>query len=238
MTVLLILLFTGCGTGEEEQKQPSQAENMQIAKETVAEETTKTQPVSMDNTLFIGDSRTVGICEYAGLKEADFFATVGMSVYNVFDGTVSVPNVGKITLEKLLSAKSYDKIYIMLGINEIGYKSDKTMDKYAKLIEKVKKTQPGAKIFVQANLHVTKELSQSDKIINNEAIDRLNTSISKFADDKHVFYLNVNTLFDDEEGNLDAEKTSDKVHIYAKYYIDWGKWIIEETTAILSEADN
>ena len=240
LTILLALLCSGCASGQTEQKtQTTQTANdQQATKVDAATVETKTEPVSMENTLFIGDSRTVGICEYAGLKEADFFATVGMSVYNVFDDTVSVPNVGKITLDKLLQAKSYDKVYIMLGINEIGYKSDQTMKKYAKLIEVVKTTQPDAKIFVQGNLHVAKARSDSDKVVNNEAIDRLNTSISKFADNQQVFYLDVNPLFDDAEGNLDAEKTSDKVHIYAKYYVDWGNWIKEETTAILSEAIN
>lgn len=236
MTILLMLLVVGCSTEHEDTQSPSAP--VQTTKDTAAEKTATTQPVSMDNALFIGDSRTVGICEYAGLNEADFFATVGMSVYNVFDDTVSVPNVGKITLKELLSSKSYDKVYIMLGINEIGYKTDQTMENYAKLVETVKQTQPDAKIFVQANLHVTEELSQSDDVINNEAINCLNTSISKFADGRCVFYLDVNPLFDDESGCLDAKKTSDKVHIYAKHYIDWGKWIVEETTAKLSEADN
>lgn len=236
LILLLTLFFTGCSESTETTQTETAPE--QITKTDEAQAETNIQPITMEDSLFIGDSRTVGISEYAGLTDADFFATVGMSVYNIFDDKVSVPNVGKITLEELLHAKAYSKIYIMLGINEIGYETNQTLEKYATLLETVKKAQPDAKIFVQGNLHVTKEMSQSDDVINNEAIDKLNTSISKFADGKHIFYLDVNPLFDDEEGNLDAEKTSDKVHIYAKYYIDWGNWIVEETTAILSEANN
>jgi hypothetical protein len=43
-----------------------------------------------DDALFIGDSRTVGISEYGGLDNADFFADIGMSVYTVFTKIVSV----------------------------------------------------------------------------------------------------------------------------------------------------
>lgn len=236
ITLLFTLLLTSCGSSNNDIE--TSTPPAQTAKADQVQVETQEKTISMENTLFIGDSRTVGICEYAGLNDADFFATVGMSVYNVFDDKVSVPNVGKITLNELLKEKDYDKVYIMLGINEIGYQTDQTLEKYAKLLDTVKQAQPDAILFVQGNLHVTKELSQSDDIINNEAINRLNTSISKFADNKRIFYLDINPVFDDAEGNLDEEKTSDKIHIYAKYYIDWGKWIIEETTAILSEADH
>ena len=236
ITLFFTLLLTSCGGSNSDIE--TSTSPVQTAKADQVQVETQEKTISMENTLFIGDSRTVGICEYAGLNDADFFATVGMSVYNVFDDKVSVPNVGKITLNELLKEKDYDKVYIMLGINEIGYQTDQTLEKYAKLLDTVKQAQPDAILFVQGNLHVTKELSQSDDIINNEAINRLNTSISKFADNKRIFYLDINPVFDDAEGNLDEEKTSDKIHIYAKYYIDWGKWIIEETTAILSEADH
>ena len=77
-------------------------------------------PASMENTLFIGDSRTVGLAEYAQMDEAHFFATVGMSVYDVDTAKVSVPDVGKVTLSELLKNYQYDKLYVMLGFNELG----------------------------------------------------------------------------------------------------------------------
>ncbi len=40
--------------------------------------------------------------EYSGLP-SDFFANVGMSVYNIYDKKISVPNVGKLSLENLLT---------------------------------------------------------------------------------------------------------------------------------------
>ena len=39
-------------------------------------------PVPMNDALFIGDSRTVGLMEYSGISEADFFCSVGMSVFD------------------------------------------------------------------------------------------------------------------------------------------------------------
>lgn len=191
--------------------------------------------ISMDDALFIGDSRTVGLMEYAGIDGADYFCTVGMSVYNIHKKPVSVPNVGKVTLTELLNSKKYGKIYIMLGINEVGYKFSNTIEKYSELIEFVKSKQSDAVIFIQANLHVTKSRSDSDKVVNNTAINGLNAELAKLADGKSKFYLDANILFDDKTGGLSSDKSEDSTHLYAKYYSEWGKWIIRQTASLIGE---
>ena len=191
--------------------------------------------ISMDDALFIGDSRTVGLMEYAGIDGADYFCTVGMSVYNIHKNSVSVPNVGKVTLTELLNGKKYGKIYIMLGINEVGYKFSSTVEKYSELIEFIKDKQPDAVIFIQANLHVSKSRSDSDKVVNNTAINGLNAELAKLADGKSIFYLDANILFDDEAGGLSADKSGDSTHLYAKYYREWGEWIIRQTASLIGE---
>ena len=206
--------------------------------ETSTTEDITTQPksdISMADALFIGDSRTVGLMEYAGIDGADYFCTVGMSVYNIHKKPVSVPNVGKVTLTELLNSKKYGKIYIMLGINEVGYKFSSTVEKYSELIEFVKGKQSDAVIFIQANLHVTKSRSDSDKVVNNTAINGLNAELAKLADGKSKFYLDANILFDDKTGALSSEKSEDNTHLYAKYYKEWGEWIIKQTASLIGE---
>lgn len=205
--------------------------------DTTGSETTGYKPktVSMKDALFIGDSRTVGLSEYADINGADFFATVGMNVYNIHKDAVSVPSVGKVTLTQLLSYKKYGKIYIMLGINELGYNIDSTIAKYRELIDFVREKQPDALIFIQANLHVTKSRSDSDKVINNPAVDKLNKRLADFADGKTVFYLDANPIFDDPSGNLSSDKAGDSAHPYAKYYAEWGKWIVKKTASLIEE---
>lgn len=189
----------------------------------------------MDDALFIGDSRTVGLMEYAGIDGADYFCTVGMSVYNIHKKPVSVPNVGNVTLTELLNSKKYGKIYIMLGINEVGYKFSSTVEKYSELIEFIKDKQPNAVIFIQANLHVSKSRSDSDKVVNNTAINGLNAELAKLADGKSKFYLDANILFDDKTGALSSNKSEDSTHLYAKYYKEWGEWIIKQTASLIGE---
>ena len=225
-----------------QQEEPSCSYNPEAAesiesKETSTEESpaeTIIAPTSTENTLFIGDSRTVGLSEYAQMGDAHFFAAVGMTVYSVDTANVSVPHVGKVTLSELLQKHSYDKIYIMLGINELGYPIEKTLEKYRALIQSIQEAQPNTLIFVQANLHITKSRSDNDKVINNPKIDTFNDHISQLADNERVFYLDANCIFDDADGALSEAKSVDHAHPMAKYYQEWGNWIAEQTGAILS----
>ena len=178
-----------------------------------------------DDALFIGDSRTVGISEYGDLNNATFFANTGMSVYNVFEKNVSVPQVGKLKLEQLLTYKKFGKIYIMLGINELGYNQEKTLKKYKDLLKFIQEKQSNAIIYIEANLHVTAERSNKDKTINNININKINNEISQLADNEKIFFIDVNEKFDDENGNLSSNYTQDNVHIYAKYYKEWSDWL-------------
>ena len=180
-----------------------------------------------NDALFIGDSRTIGISEYGDLNNATFFAYTGMSVYNVFSKTVSVPKVGKLNLEQLLSSMKFGKIYIMLGINELGYNTNQTLENYKKLVDYIKDSQSSAIIYIQANLHVASKKSDKDSIVNNTNINKFNDQISKFADNKRIFYIDINEKFDDDNGNLNSNYTSDNVHIYAKYYKEWSNWLCQ-----------
>lgn len=179
-----------------------------------------------DHALFIGDSRTVGLYEYGDLGNAIALADSGMSVYKVFKQKFELPSGEKQTLEELLSEEQFEKIYIMLGINELGYSFEPTVVKYEKMVERIEELQPDAIIFLQANLHITKSKSGKSEIYNNENIDRFNREVEKLADNKKRFFLDANELFDDEEGNLSVEYTVDEAHVLGKYYVDWVDWIL------------
>ena len=180
-----------------------------------------------EDAAFIGDSRTVGLSEYAGLP-ATFFADVGMTVYSAFDKEISVAGVGKVTLSDLLSQQKFDRIHLMLGINELGYDMDTTVKQYASVLEQIGVLQPDATIYLGANLHVDAARSQSDAIFNNTRINQFNQQVAAMADGKDVIYLDVNPLFDDESGCLRSDLTGDGTHVYGSSYVTWGQWLYEQ----------
>ena len=185
-----------------------------------------------DDALFIGDSRTVGLYEYGGLGNAEVCADSGMNIYKVFQEEFTLSSGEVLSLEEILMQKQFGKVYIMLGINELGYDFDQTVKKFAESIEKIQECQPDALVFIMANLHITKEKSEESEYFTNENIDRFNAAVGAMADGERIFYLDVNSLYDDEEGGLSTEYTTDHAHILGKYYTDWVDFILQNAVRV------
>ena len=180
-----------------------------------------------DDALFIGDSRTVGLSQYGRLGQADYFADVGLTVFNLWDKALSDTNFERQTLETLLSGRTYGKIYLMLGINELGYPMDSLLSQYQSTMSAIRKLQPQADLLLCANLHVTRTASAGTSWLTMENLCRLDAEIEAMADGEHSFYLDVNPVFCDAEGYLQDDMTGDGVHPYAAGYTLWADWLRE-----------
>ena len=178
-----------------------------------------------DDAVFIGDSRTVGMYEYGGLEETStFYASTGLTVYKMFDSAiVSVPGQKKkITVEEALSQKQFSKIYLMIGINEMGTGTvESFMKAYGEAVQHLQELQPDAVIYLQAIMKVTTERSEQGDYITNEGIEARNAEIAELADDQKIFFLDVNPLICDETGGMVASYTYDGVHLKAQYIPIW-----------------
>lgn len=180
---------------------------------------------------FIGDSRTVGLFEYGGIEErADFYAKISLTIYNVFTELLAKDEETgkKITAEEALTKKQYGKVYLMLGINELGTGTTETfMEEYRAVVERIRQLQPEAVIFVEGIMKVTGNKDSEDPIFNNKNIEEKNAAIAELADNRNIFYIDVNEAVCDGEGNLNAEYTIDEVHLKAKYYEIWKQFLME-----------
>lgn len=178
-----------------------------------------------DDAVFIGDSRTVGMYEYGGLEETStFYASTGLTIYKMFDSKiVAVPGQKKkITVEEALSEKQFAKIYLMIGINEMGTGTvESFMKAYGEAVQHLQQLQPDAVIYLQAIMKVTTERSGQGDYITNEGIEARNEEIAKLADDEKIYYLDVNPLICDETGGMVASYTYDGVHLKARYIPIW-----------------
>ena len=188
-----------------------------------------------DDAVFIGDSRTVGMYEYGGLEETStFYASTGLTVYKMFDAQiVSVPGQKKkITVEEALSERQFAKIYLMIGINEMGTGTvESFMKAYAEAVQHLQELQPDAVIYLQAIMKVTTERSAQGDYITNEGIEARNEEIAKLADDEKIFFLDVNPLICDETGGMVADYTYDGVHLKAQYIPIWLNFLKEHAVS-------
>lgn len=175
-----------------------------------------------DDAVFIGDSRTVGLHDYSGLDKATFYATVGLNVYDMWKNEFCKVDGKEVTLEEALLAKRYKKVYFQIGINEMGRGDiDSFMEAYSYSVQKFRKLQPDAVIFVQGIMKVEKSKSDSDPIFNNPGIEARNERIARLADNRSIFYIDVNEAVCDESGGLKPELTFDKLHLYGSKYDIW-----------------
>ena len=178
--------------------------------------------------LFIGDSRTVGLSNYGGgLDGATWFCAVSMGVMNYEKKDVKVEGYGNIKLDDLLSKKSFKKIYINMGINEIGYDMATLQKRYVSFVDMLREKCPDAKIILMSNLHVTKSRSDSDKWVNNPRINELNDSFKAQQDGRKIFYMDINPIFDDAAGNLDPQYSTDNTHLLGKHYGTLAEYIAQ-----------
>ncbi len=175
-----------------------------------------------NSVLFIGDSRTVGLSYYGRLGQADYFATVGLSSLNLFETSAEDQGFSAQSLESLLASRSYSHIYIMLGINEIGYPVASQEQAFLELLHRIQNLQPEAEIIFQANLPVTQARATSNTLFSLENIAAQNARIAALADGEQVHFLDLSSHFCDDLGYLKAELTGDGTHPYAVEYERWG----------------
>lgn len=177
-----------------------------------------------NDALIIGDSRTVGRANYGGIKGAEYFATVGLGAYKIGSAKNEVGTTKGKSFSQVLTMKTYGKVYICLGLNELGNSRDATIRKFKDLINQIKAAQPAAIIYLEANLHVSAKRASKGDIINNNEINKFNAAIANLADNQKIFYIDANPVFDDASGAMRADYTSDGIHPYAKHYKEWSDW--------------
>jgi len=186
--------------------------------------------------LFLGDSRTVGLGQYGSLSEiATFYASTGMTIYKLLGSEiVEIPDQKeKITVEEALQHQSFGKIYIMMGINEVGTGTAESFAKaYGEVLARIRELQPDAMIYIEGMLKVTKERSDKGDYINNEEIEARNEALRQLADGEKIFYLDVNQAVCDEDGGLVKDYTSDGVHLKAKYLTLWEEYLKDNAVLI------
>lgn len=203
------------------------------AESTPSEESKPLQPVDASyykDACFIGDSRSEGFMMYAGPAEATYYVYKGLTVSGFFNTEFVKDGDKKLTAADALKGKQFGKVYIMLGINELGWSySSVFYDRYCKIIDYIKEVQPNARIFVQSIFPVSATKSAKDAYINNNRIKEYNELIKKMCAEKNVIYLDVYEALQDENGNLPEEAAYDGVHLKKPYCEKWRAYLDTHT---------
>ncbi len=179
-----------------------------------------------DDALFIGDSRVADMRDMARLGEADYFCATSMTVFQIMNATCTDVDFYSKNLDYVLSNNTYGKIYIHLGLNEIGYGPDLIIEKFGELVDMIREKQPDAAIIIQSVMTVRDYFAKGGTF-TLERIYGLNDRLKQFAEEEGLFYEETNDWAANEEGYMRPEISYDGAHPIGTGYLEWAQWIME-----------
>lgn len=181
---------------------------------------------------FLGDSLTDGLLLYSDIKGPAHLSYKGLTVQSVRTDKVIRLDGQKYTPLEALGKKTYGKVYILLGINELGWYNDRRFyDGYAQLIDLVRAAQPDARIYLQTLLPVTAEKSESHQWLKNEKVAVYNDLIARLAGEKEAYLVDAHAALADENNVLPADESVDGVHLTKAGYQRWADYLRTHTAA-------
>ena len=199
----------------------------------------ESEEVEMDyfsDALFIGDSRTDGLRLYSGIQGADFYCYKGLTIFEVDERKIVELNGNSYSVvEALEKGPQYAKIYISLGVNELGYYNDDAYHQaFSEFLDTVKALQPNAIIYLENLVPVNPQKCAEYKqpsYVNNDRVAAYNAIYPQLATEHQVALLDVASALSDENGILPADATADGVHFTKAWYQKWLAYLMNHTVS-------
>lgn len=221
LLILYIYLLAGCDSHKPDDTVAVDATVTQTESQPPTEEPI-VHPVDaawFDDAVFVGDSVTLRLSYYADENEgaignAQFVCAGSLGYTNAQwaeDDPTAVHPVyrGKVTLaENCTVATGADKVFIMLGMNDIGlYGVDETLKSADSLVNKILAHTPEAKIYLQSTTPILKGKEIGE--LNNKNIRAFDKKLEQYAQEHGYKYLDLYNQLCDEGGYLKNEYCSD-----------------------------
>lgn len=185
--------------------------------------------------VFIGDSRTDGLKLYSGItSKAAFLDHTGLTVYDVAEGKKVIRSgKEKLSILDALALESYGKVYISLGVNELGYYDPEGFaEAYGQVIDAIRERQPQALIYVQTILPVNSAKCKANNTpyyVTNEGVTSYNAVLPDLCVEKKVRLVDIPDGLVDEKGEIPSDLSADGVHFKKAGYGIWLEYLTTHT---------
>jgi len=179
------------------------------------------------NSVFIGDSRMEGFRNSSGITQGSFLTGVGLSTNDMAEPIIATAD-GNISVYQGLSGQQYDRIYLMLGANDLGYYPwENFLPTFESVLEQFHELQPHAIIYVCSVIYVDEsKVAAGFEYDNNDNVRTINGYILQACEDLwYCYYMNLNEIFSDGYGSLLSDASSDGIHLYAPYLENMLKYL-------------
>ena len=184
---------------------------------------TKEMIDDFSDAVFIGASQVANLQKMSEMGKATIYGKVGLNIDTVFTKEfIPLKNGNKGTVMQALSENKFGRVYILLGVNELGWPYMSVFkERYGKIIDEIKKLQPGVPIYVQSILPITKEKSDGDSVHNQANVEKFNKGIQEMCQEKGAYYLDVAQSLKNSQGYLPPGVSKDGVHLNHAYSVKW-----------------
>lgn len=195
------------------------------------------------DSIVIGDSVADGFKLFAqGNKENPLMSTLQFqtaSRYNLINALVPVEQDASIAHPvyqgkfmnvwdsvKLLNAKH---VYLFFGFNDLGDRTSDIVDRYSKLISKIKEVNPDTDFTIISTTYIYPGYTKHFQGVKSWAFDnptvrKLNTAMQDLSKKNGWGYMNIADRLSDGNGNLDPKYCSDQmIHQNADAYVVWAQ---------------
>ena len=172
---------------------------------------------SLDNFLFIGDSRYAGVAAINNL--GNNIKNAGVSSSTIDEWVAVVKNKGKGTVQSksVDITGTYSGISIQLGSNGVYQNVDNTVNSMKTLITETQKLYSNIPIYVNSCVQVNSKANSKGYSWNattfRDNINDFNKAVQEYCNSvDNVYYIDVNTNLNDSNGFLANEYTDDGLH--------------------------
>lgn len=223
------------GTFEDEtnssEENISSTDDNPLMSEEIVDSTEVMYMEDFSDAVFIGDSRTQAFMLGAGLGNSHFYCEKGINVSSAMtDDVFTLSNGRKGNLRDALSQQQFKRVYVMFGVNELGWPDPEEFGvKYTEIIKIIQELQPEAKIYVQSILPVSESRASKGDYVNNVQVAAFNEVIFQITLDTGTMYLPVGAALANEIGCLPEEASVDGVHPNKDYCLKWLEYLKENT---------
>lgn len=174
--------------------------------------------------VFLGDSRTEGFVNLTDIHTTAY-AYRGMNVASVYTDPVININGTNMTVMEALAGTSYNRVYLMFGVNETGWPNEGIfIEDYRRIIEDIKTQNPSAQIYIQSILPVSQTVSDSSAYIKNDRIRLYNELLQGLATEEQVTFINVAEAVS-IDGVLPEDAAVDGIHLKKEYCDKWLEYL-------------
>lgn len=257
LVMLISVLFSSCGSDDKKNDGKDVIESQSETASGVADmpasgklpESPEVDSSYFDDAAFVGDSISLKLSYYqastSALGKAQFFASGSLSAANalwdVSDKSVHPSFQGtKSRVEDCVAMSGAKKLFIMLGMNDIGiYGLEGSIENYKELIGLITEKSPGIEVFVQSMTPMAASSTSAGSKLNNDKIKEYNALLLEMCKENGWYFLDVASVMYDDTGAYLRDSYCSDLSSMGMHFTNEGceKWVnYLKTHAINAEA--